>query len=306
MTEVRFFVDGVLLGTDTTAPYSIDWDTSGEMEGDHMLTAEAEDAAGNIGLTVGITVTVANILQFAVALDGEQQVPLNNSLATAAASLTINLVTGAVSGDLTITGLTATDAHIHDNYAGANGGVLIALEPDAGGDPDLFAVPAAAVLDAAGVDRLLTGALYINVHTAANPGGEIRGQILPDGFVLRFSDLAGFESVPQVDSLATGRAAVTLHQPSGWLAVHAQVEGLDDAIDWDTSGEMEGDHMLTAEAEDAAGNIGLTVGITVTVANILQFAVALDGEQQVPLNNSLATAAASLTINLVTGAVVSA
>ena len=30
VTDVRFFVDGVLLGNDATAPYSIDWDTSGE------------------------------------------------------------------------------------------------------------------------------------------------------------------------------------------------------------------------------------------------------------------------------------
>jgi len=228
VTEVRFFVDGVLLGSDTTAPYSIDWDTSGETEGDHTLTAEAEDAAGNIGQTAGITVTVANILQLAVAPNGEEQVPLNDSQATAQASLTINLVTGAVTGDLTITGLTATAAHIHDNFAGANGGVLIALEQDMG-DPDLFAVPAAAVLDAAGVDRLLAGALYINIHTAANPGGEIRGQILPEGFVLRFTDLTGFAAVPQVDSLASGRAAVTIDQLNGAVVVQAQVTGLDDA-----------------------------------------------------------------------------
>ena len=39
VTDVRFFVDGVLLGNDTTSPYSIDWDTSGEAEGDHMLSA---------------------------------------------------------------------------------------------------------------------------------------------------------------------------------------------------------------------------------------------------------------------------
>jgi len=48
VTTVRFFVDGNLLGADTAAPYSIDWDTSGAAEGDHSLTAEAEDAAGNI------------------------------------------------------------------------------------------------------------------------------------------------------------------------------------------------------------------------------------------------------------------
>ena len=41
VTEVRFFVDGTLLGNVNAAPYVIDWDTSGETEGDHDLSAEA-------------------------------------------------------------------------------------------------------------------------------------------------------------------------------------------------------------------------------------------------------------------------
>ena len=228
VTEVRFFVDGVLLGNDATSPYSMDWDTSGETEGDHMLSAEAQDAAGNIGQSGGVIVTVRNMLQFAVAPNGEEQVPASDTQATAQATLMINLASGTVQGDMTITGLTATVAHIHDNFAGANGPILIALDQDAG-DPSLFTVPAGAMLDAAGIDRLLAGALYINIHTAANPGGEIRGQILPDGFVLRFTNLAGVTAVPQVESIAGGRAAVTLDQVSGTLVVQAQVEGLDDA-----------------------------------------------------------------------------
>jgi len=47
VTAVRFLVDGVLLGTDNAAPYTMDWDTSAATEGDHTITAEADDAAGN-------------------------------------------------------------------------------------------------------------------------------------------------------------------------------------------------------------------------------------------------------------------
>ena len=228
VTDVRFFVDGVLLGNDVSAPYSIDWDTSGETEGDHMLTAEAQDAAGNIGQSAAVTATVANMVQFAVAPSGVEEVPAADSQATAQVSLMVNLATGVVQGNLTVTGLAATAAHIHDGFAGTNGPVLVGLDQDAM-DPSLFTVPAGAMLDAAGVDRLLAGALYVNVHTAANPGGEIRGQILPDGFVLRFTDLAGSAAVPRVGSIAGGRAAVTLDQVTGALVVQAQVEGLDDA-----------------------------------------------------------------------------
>jgi hypothetical protein len=173
-------------------------------------------------------VTVRNLVQFDLMLSGEEEVPSTGSQATAQASFMIDLATGAVEGQLTINGLTATAAHIHDAFAGVNGPILVGLVQDAG-DPSLFTVPAGAMLDTAGIDRLLAGALYVNAHSAANPGGEIRGQILPDGFVLRFVDLRGAGEVPRVDTPARGRAAVTLDTASGALVVQAQVEGLDDA-----------------------------------------------------------------------------
>lgn len=228
VADVRFLVDGTVVGNDTTSPYSFDWDTSTVADGDHQVLAEAQDAAGNVAQSAEVTVTVANVVQFSVALSGEQEVPAVDSAGTAQADITANVVTGEVTGTLTISGITATDAHIHDNFAGANGGVLIALDQDAG-DPNLFTVPAAATLDAAGIDRLLAGALYVNAHTAAVPSGEIRGQILPEDFLLRFAALEGFASVPSVDSRASGRAAITLNEVTGALVVQAYTTGLDDA-----------------------------------------------------------------------------
>ena len=228
VTAVRFLVDGVLLGTVNTAPYSIDWDTSGETEGDHTVTAAADDAAGNTATSAAATFTVQNVLAFAVSPSGNEEVPATGSQATAQADLTINVATGDVQGSLTTSNIVATAAHIHDAFAGSNGGVLIGLDQDAV-DSSLFTVPAGSTLDAAGVDRLLSGALYVNVHSAAEPGGEIRGQILPDGFVLRFAELEGVAAVPQVASLANGRAAITLDQSGGAIVIHAQVAGLDDA-----------------------------------------------------------------------------
>ena len=60
VTEVRFFVDGTLIGTDTTSPYEISWDTTTVANGNHELTAEAADAAGNVGPTSGGTISVEN------------------------------------------------------------------------------------------------------------------------------------------------------------------------------------------------------------------------------------------------------
>jgi len=228
VTGVSFFVDGVMLGSVSAAPYSIEWDTGAENDGDHVIHAEAMDAAGNTAQSADITVTVRNSVQFAVTLSGAEEVPPATSQGSAQGDFTVNLVSGEISGTLTASGITPTAAHIHDAFAGTNGDVLVPLDQDAT-DPALFTVPAGTSLDATGVERLLAGALYANVHTAAAPGGELRGQILPEDFVLRFTTLDGIASVPRVDTPAGGLAAVTLNQASGALVVEARVTGLDDA-----------------------------------------------------------------------------
>lgn len=61
VTSVQFKLDGVNLGaSDTTAPYSVSWNTVNVANGSHVLKAVARDAAGNSRTSVGITVTVAN------------------------------------------------------------------------------------------------------------------------------------------------------------------------------------------------------------------------------------------------------
>ncbi len=58
---VQFRRNGVNLGAeDTTAPYSVTWDTTTVANGSHTLSAVARDAAGNIGTSASVTVTVSN------------------------------------------------------------------------------------------------------------------------------------------------------------------------------------------------------------------------------------------------------
>jgi hypothetical protein len=60
VTRVEFLVDGVLLSTDTTTPYSASWNTTVATNAAHSLTARASDAAGNQGTSSAIGVTVNN------------------------------------------------------------------------------------------------------------------------------------------------------------------------------------------------------------------------------------------------------
>ena len=60
VTRVELYLDDTLLGTDTTAPYSIGWDTANGPDGNYTLRARAYDAAGNIGTSLIITLLVSN------------------------------------------------------------------------------------------------------------------------------------------------------------------------------------------------------------------------------------------------------
>ncbi|MEP7294954.1 MAG: Ig-like domain-containing protein [Burkholderiales bacterium] len=59
VAKVAFYVDGALLGTDTTAPYAIAWNTTGSSNGAHTLLGVATDAAGN-AKSASVSVTVSN------------------------------------------------------------------------------------------------------------------------------------------------------------------------------------------------------------------------------------------------------
>jgi len=82
----------------------------------------------------------------------------------------------SISGSIKTTGIKATAAHIHLAPAGANGPVIVPLTKD--GDNG-WAVGPGAKLQDAHYQAFKDGNLYVNVHSAANPNGEIRGQIKP-------------------------------------------------------------------------------------------------------------------------------
>lgn len=61
VTKVEFYLDGTLIGTDTTSPYSISWSTLSIPSGTHTLTAKAYDAAANVTTSAPVSVTVRRI-----------------------------------------------------------------------------------------------------------------------------------------------------------------------------------------------------------------------------------------------------
>lgn len=110
-----------------------------------------------------------------VKLSGDQEVPPVKTSASGGGTITVN-PDMTVSGSVTTTGVAGTAAHIHIGAMGKNGGVAVPLTKsgDAG-----WAVPPGAKLTADQYKAYKAGELYVNVHSDANKGGEIRGQLKP-------------------------------------------------------------------------------------------------------------------------------
>lgn len=225
VTLVEFVLDGALLGSDTVAPYSFDWNTGTAVDGTHSLLVRARDAAGNSATTAVATLTVQNSLTFNVTLTPGEELPATPSLASGTATLSINVASGSVRGTLTLSGITATAAHIHDGPAGQNGPVIVGLTESAT-TPGVWDIPANAVLTAAQVQKLLSGGLYLNAHSGTYPGGEIRGQITPPNIDVAIARLDGLQQVPAVESAADAQGGVTVNRAAGRATIHLVVRNL--------------------------------------------------------------------------------
>jgi hypothetical protein len=110
-----------------------------------------------------------------VKLSGDQEVPPVQTQASGSGTITVN-DDKSVSGSITTTGMNATAAHIHEAAAGKNGPVVIPLEKKSDKE---FAVPTGAKLSDAQYKAFKAGDLYVNVHSDAHKGGEIRAQLKP-------------------------------------------------------------------------------------------------------------------------------
>jgi hypothetical protein len=106
-------------------------------------------------------------------LTGANEVPPVTSSATGTAMITIG-ADKSVKADVSVSGMTATASHIHMGAAGTNGPVIVPFAKT--GDNKFGAAPDAKLTDEQ-YAAYKAGNLYVNVHSAANPGGEIRAQI---------------------------------------------------------------------------------------------------------------------------------
>jgi hypothetical protein len=131
---------------------------------------------GLAGCASGSRPAPSQVMEFRTPLSGSAQVPPNSSTATGMAEARFDRQTQQLTWTVTYSGLSGpvTAAHIHGPAVpGSNAPVLIPFT-----HPGQSPITGSAQLTPTQATQLVSGLFYVNLHTAANPGGEIRGQLI--------------------------------------------------------------------------------------------------------------------------------
>ena len=163
-------------------------------------------------------------------LSGSQHVPAIQSAAAGTSRFTLNPNTGELSGSVTSTNLSGpiTAAHLHIGFAGIAGPVLIGFEQSVD-DANVYNIPEGSLLTADQMSIFRNAQTYVNIHTDANPAGEIRGQVLPEGFRILSTTLEGAQENPPVVSAGSATAFATINDSTGSIAANVRSTNIDDA-----------------------------------------------------------------------------
>ncbi len=164
--------------------------------------------------------TLVEPTTLSLTLDPESTVPAAVAPgASGTGSVTVDTVTGAFSGSISVTGTTGqpTIAHVHVGGAGEAGPVLITMIGNDDGSE--WSLPAETTLDAEGLEAFSSGNLYINVHTEANAPGELRAQLVDSAPITLDLTLSPDITVPPADAPgASGTGSITVNTSTGAIS----------------------------------------------------------------------------------------
>ena len=134
----------------------------------------ARIAGWSLAAAMAVTSAVALAETMDVKLSGAQEVPPIQGDMSGSGTVTIN-DDGSVSASISASGFTPTAAHIHQGTAGTIGKVIVPFTKQG----DKFVAPAGAKLTPDQMKAFKDGDLYVNIHSAAHPVGEVRAQLKP-------------------------------------------------------------------------------------------------------------------------------
>jgi hypothetical protein len=275
VSKVEFLLDGSLLATDTTAPYSSSWNTKSAANGSHTLSVRATDSSGNVATSATVSVTVDN-----------DPIPPTVSIASPASGAT-------VSGNVSVQ-VSATDNKAVSQVRFLVDGSLVNLSSTA---PYVFTWVTTSLPN--GTHTLTAGATDSsgNVATSAPITVTVYNDTLaPTVAIISPANGASLAGVVSLQVNATDDVGVTGVDffANGYLLGSSTTPPF--SLSWDTDQEANGSYTLSAKARDAAGHTTTSAYITVTINQPGR--ATFDNDRRVP---KCATVGAGCdTMNLVT------
>jgi len=141
----------------------------------YLIGAIALVIGGIATASLGVATASAETVTLKAELNGSNEVPPNTSPASGTAQATLNTETKVLTWTVSYKDLTgpAVGAHFHGpSEPGKNAGIVLPFKTTQ--NP----IAGTATLTDTQVTDLLAGKWYANIHTAANPGGELRGNMV--------------------------------------------------------------------------------------------------------------------------------
>lgn len=175
----------------------------------------------------GQLINNSKFLYFNAVLNGQQEVPSVPTAAVGIADIRLNTNLDTLWYDVVNTGLSGpiTNAHLHAGAPGVAGSVVIDILPGLVGNR-IIGIITGSALNKNFIAQLLRGDLYVNLHTAIHPNGEIRGQVYRvarQGYTI---NLNGQQEVPPVTTNAKGSGIVSINREGDNAHFMIVVDGL--------------------------------------------------------------------------------
>ncbi|QRN92813.1 S8 family serine peptidase [Archangium violaceum] len=240
--RVEFFADGTLIGTATSAPYEVSWNSTSVVDGAHTLTAKGYDHAGNVSTSNSVAVTTDNTLPDAALTSPTQGMFLRGSV----------VLTGTASDNQTVSKV--------EFYRGTT---LINSDTSA---PYSVGWNTTTLADGA---QTLTVKAYDkagNVRTSAGVGVTI-DNTAPTTAISTPAENARIRGTVPVSATASDTVGVERVEFYAGTTLLGTATTAPYAVSWNTTSVANGTFTLTTRAYDAVGNVAVSAGRTVTVDN---------------------------------------
>lgn len=254
---VKFLLDGgMLIGAeDTSAPYSVSWNTSTTSNGMHILTAVARDAAGNLTTSSAVTVTVSNS---APPLPGDTTKPTVSFTAPAAGA--------TVSGGVTVSANASDNVGVVGVQFLVDGNLLLADDTSA---PYTFSWNSSGASNGShtlsAVARDAAGNLSVAATRTITVSNDVTAPTVSISAPTAGSTVSGTVTISAAASDNVGVVGVQFKLNGANLGAENTTTPY--TVSWDTTSAANASYTLTAVARDAAGNTKTSTAVNVTVNN---------------------------------------